>query len=98
LIDLARSQSTEERYAISKFTLTALDQPASAPIDPLTELLRSGARQLIAQAVEVELQTLLDQHAGKRLTDGRQAVVRNGHLPKRTVKYCGRQAFHEKVS
>ncbi|MFT6917261.1 MAG: putative transposase [Motiliproteus sp.] len=86
MIDLARSQSTEERYAMSKFTLTDLNQPASAPIDPLTELLRSGARKLIAQAVETELQTLLDQHADRRLTDGRQAVVRNGHLPKRTVQ------------
>jgi hypothetical protein len=86
LIDLARSQSTEERYAMSKFTLTALPQPECDTLDPLSELLRSGARQLIAQAVEAELQTLLDQHASTRLTDGRQAVVRNGHLPERTVQ------------
>src|SRR5680860_130770 len=71
---------------MSKFTLTALSQPESSPIDPLTELLRSGARQLIAQAVEAELQTLLDQHANMHLTDGRQAIVRNGHLPERTVQ------------
>lgn len=71
---------------MSKFTLTALTQPESNTIDPLTDLLRSGARQLISQAVEAELQVLLDQHAKTRLIDGRQAVVRNGHLPERTVQ------------
>jgi transposase-like protein len=71
---------------MSKFTLKALSQPENSPIDPLSELLRSGARQLIAQAVEAELQTLLDQHANRLLTDGRQAIVRNGHLPERTVQ------------
>ena len=71
---------------MSKFTLTALTQPESCAIDPLTDLLRSGARQLISQAVEAELQALLDQYANKQLPDGRQAVVRNGHLPERTVQ------------
>ncbi|MBN1009221.1 transposase, partial [Amphritea pacifica] len=71
---------------MSKFTLTARTQPESNVIDPLTDLLRSGARQLISQAVEAELQALLDQHANTRLIDGRQAVVRNGHLPERTVQ------------
>jgi transposase-like protein len=54
--------------------------------DPLTELLRNGARELIAQAVEAELQVLLEQHAEHRLPDGRKAVVRNGYLPERTVQ------------
>lgn len=71
---------------MSKLTLTALTQPENNVIDPLTDLLRSGARQLISQAVEAELQALLDQHASTRLIDGRQAVVRNGHLPERTVQ------------
>ena len=66
---------------MTKFTLTALSQTENYDADPLTELLKSGARKLIAQAVEAELQALLDQHA-----DGRQAVVRNGHLPERTVQ------------
>ncbi len=71
---------------MTKFTLTAASQPDYSAIDPLFELLRSGARQLIAQAVEAELQALLDQHANVRLSDGRQAVVRNDHLPERTVQ------------
>lgn len=71
---------------MTKFTLTTSSQPENNHIDPLTDLLRSGARQLIAQAVEAELQVLLDQHADIRLLDGRQAVVRNGHLPERTIQ------------
>ncbi len=45
---------------MSKFTLTAPNQPESNAIDPLPDLLRSGARRLISQAVEAELQVLLD--------------------------------------
>jgi len=57
-----------------------------ASLDPLTELLRTGARQLIQQAVEVELQDLLSEHAERRLSDGRAGVVRNGHLPEREIQ------------
>lgn len=57
-----------------------------ASLDPLTELLRTGARQLIQQAVEVELQQLLSGHAERRLSDGRAGVVRNGHLPEREIQ------------
>ncbi len=57
--------------------------PAS---DPLTELLRTGARRLIQQAVEAELQELLAQEAGRRTDDGRAGVVRNGYLPERELQ------------
>lgn len=52
----------------------------------LTELLRAGARDLIAHAVEAELAIMLEQHRELRLPDGRQAVVRNGYLPQRTIQ------------
>ena len=44
--------------------------------DPLTALLRSGAQQLINQAVEAELEELLNQHSGRRTGDGNAVVVR----------------------
>jgi len=53
--------------------------------DPLTEVLRDGARRLIQQAVEAEFAELLEQHADERDERGRAAVVRNGHLPEREV-------------
>ena len=67
-------------------TLRALSQPEPQVTDPLHELLRQGARDLIAKAVEAELATFLAQYADQRLDDGRQAVVRNGYLPERTVQ------------
>ena len=52
-----------------------------AEVDPLTELLRNGARQLLQQAVEAELGEFIAQYRERRLEDGRAAVVRNGYHP-----------------
>jgi putative transposase len=54
--------------------------------DPLTEILRSGARRLIAQAIEAEFEAFLTSHADCKLSDGRQRVVRHGHDPARTIQ------------
>ncbi len=59
--------------------------PAAGAEDPLTGLLRSGAQQLLQQAVEAELGELLAGYADRRDAPGRQAVVRNGHLPAREI-------------
>jgi len=53
--------------------------------DPLTEILRNGARALLAQAVEAEVAVLLASHADKLTDDGRQRLVRHGHLPEREI-------------
>lgn len=54
-------------------------------VDPLTQLLRRGARELIGQAVSEEFEVFLQRHAAARDAQGRQAVVRNGYLPEREV-------------
>ena len=54
-------------------------------VDALTEVLRRGARDLLAQAVEAEVAALLDSHADKRTEDGRRRLVRHGHLPEREI-------------
>ena len=54
--------------------------------DPLHDLIRQGARDLIARAVETELTALLDCYADLETEDGRRAVMRNGYLPQRTVQ------------
>ncbi len=55
------------------------------PDNPLNELLKQGAQQLLAQAIKAEVQALLEQFASLQ-ADGKQAVVRNGHLPERTLQ------------
>ena len=54
--------------------------------DPLTEILRTGARRLIAQAVEAEFETFLASTAELVLPDGRRRVVRHGHDPVRAIQ------------
>lgn len=54
-------------------------------VDPLVELLRNGAHELIGRAVEEELRVFLEQQAGRREADGRLAVVRNGYQPERAL-------------
>ncbi len=61
-----------------------LSQPGTFA-DPLTEVLREGARALLAQAVETEIAAWLASHSDKLTEDGRQRLVRHGHLPEREI-------------
>jgi transposase-like protein len=69
---------------VTETNVFQLCQPGSFA-DPLTEVLRNGARALLAQAVEAEVAALLASHADKLTDDGRQRLVRHGHLPEREV-------------
>lgn len=53
--------------------------------DPLTEVLRGGARTLLAQAVEAEVAAFVDRHADECMADGRRRLVRHGHSPEREI-------------
>ena len=63
-----------------------IDQAAVWSPDPLTEVRRTGAQRLLAQAVEAEIEAHLAAH--KELLDdrGRRRVVRHGHLPERQLQ------------
>src|SRR3954453_21227080 len=54
--------------------------------DPLTEVLRAGARRLLAQAVEIEAEAFLAAMQDLRLPDGRARLVRHGHGPERAIQ------------
>ena len=54
--------------------------------DDLNEVMRHGARKLLAQAIGEEVQELLDTHADRRTPAGRNGVVRSGHQPARRVQ------------
>ena len=66
-------------------TVVRLRQPEAID-DPLTAVLRSGARRLLAQAIESEAATFLALMADQQLEDGRARFVRHGHGPARTVQ------------
>src|SRR5215217_4712853 len=69
----------------SSSTVVPLRQPDEVD-DPLTAILRSGARRLLEQAVEAEAEAFLAEMKGARLPDGRERVVRHGHAPERVVQ------------
>ncbi|MCL7423478.1 MAG: IS256 family transposase, partial [Methylobacter sp.] len=54
--------------------------------DPLQEVLREGARKLLAAAIEAEVAAFLTQHSGLKTNEDKAAVVRNGYLPERSIQ------------
>jgi len=69
---------------VSDANVVKLLQPGSFA-DPLTEVLRNGARALLAQAVEAEVGEFLAKHIDLKTASGLGRVVRHGHLPERAV-------------
>src|SRR6059058_5636037 len=80
----ASTSPPKERYAVSNDNVIHLIQPGIFD-DQLTEILRNGARALLAKAVEAEVADFLDKHADLRTQEGQRRVVRHGHLPEREV-------------
>jgi len=71
-----------------------MQEPTSAPLpfppassrDVLTEILRDGARRLLVESIQSEVEDYLEARSDLRDDHGRQQVVRNGHLPKRSIQ------------
>ena len=53
--------------------------------DAITDILRKGARQLLAQALEAEIALFICQFAEMRDEQGRQRIVRNGYCKEREI-------------
>ncbi len=67
-------------------TVVSLRQPGTFSDDPLTDILRAGARQLLAQAIEAEVEGHIVAHAELTDAQGRRRVVRHGYLPEREIQ------------
>lgn len=67
-------------------TTNKIGLPASSPKDVLTEILRHGACELLATAVEAEVAGYIEEHAGYVDEQGHRLVVRNGHHRERTIQ------------
>ncbi len=66
-------------------TALAMDSSGREARDMLTEILRQGARQMLASAIENEVAEYIDAHAHQRDDQGGRLVVRNGHMPPRSI-------------
>lgn len=69
---------------MNEFTEEANNGKA-ATLGSLDDLIQRGARQIIQQAIEAELATLLEQYENVKTLGGKRAVVRNGYLPEREI-------------
>lgn len=70
---------------MKKDTVVSIDE-TTATKDALTEVLREGAQQLLAEAVQAELEGLLEEYQEQRDSQGRRRLVRNDYLPKREIQ------------
>ena len=68
-------------------TVVSFSHPDRISIeDPLTQVLRLGARRLLADAVEAEVEAFIAAHADLADEAGRRRVVRHGYQPEREVQ------------
>ena len=67
-------------------TIVTLRQPGSFSDDPLTDILRAGARRLLGQAIEAEVAGHIAAHADLTDAAGRRRIVRHGYLPERNIQ------------
>src|SRR4051812_50164333 len=80
------AHEAEEDPAMSQSTTEIRIVPLAPSQDVLTDLLRDGARRLLAQAIEAEGSAWIDDHAHLKDDRGRRQGARNGHLPERAIQ------------
>ena len=71
---------------MSQDNVIELKKPGPFIDDPISDILRNGARKLLAQALEAEIGSFLSQYADFRDDQGRKRVTRNGYLPEREIQ------------
>ena len=71
---------------MTKDTIVAFRASEGFSADPLTNSLREGARELIAQAVKAKLNAFLDAHDGQTDVIGRRRRVQHEYLPEQEAR------------
>ncbi len=76
----------KDTRTMSKYNVIDLKKPEAFVTDPITEWVRNGAKQILANALKAEISIFINHY--KELTDefGRQRIVRNGYLPEREIQ------------
>jgi transposase-like protein len=71
---------------VTQATAKVVAFPQESVEDVLTTLLRQGARQMLATAIEAEIQAYLGERSEVVDAAGHRQVVRNGYLPARVLQ------------
>ena len=71
---------------MNKNNVTELKKPETFVDDPITDILRSGARKLLAEALEAEIESFLAMYFDLKDNQGCQRITRNGYLPEREIQ------------
>jgi transposase-like protein len=85
----SRWTSGEEDYAMKRST--PVEREKQEPVirdmlhDPLTDLIRQGARKIVFEALNAEIEDIVGMYRDRRMPDGSPSVVRNGYLPEREI-------------
>ena len=73
------------RQTTTSETVLTMDSSGQEARDVLTEVLRHGAQQMLAAAIQNEVAEYIAAHAHQRDDQGARLVVRNGHMPARSI-------------
>jgi putative transposase len=79
-------QRRKDTHTMAKDNVVDLKKPEPFVDDPLTDVLRAGARKLLIEALEAEIEGFLSQYRDLRDHQARHRVVRNGYLPEREIQ------------
>ena len=64
----------------------AIKKPEPFIDDPITDIIRNGARKLLAEALEAEIESFMAQYRNLKDDPGRQRITHNGYLPERQIQ------------
>jgi transposase-like protein len=76
----------KDTHTMSKDNVIQIKNPERFVDDPITDILRSGARKLLAEALETEIEIFLLEYEDFKDDLGRRRVIRNGYLPEREIQ------------
>jgi transposase-like protein len=76
----------KDTHTMTKDNVIEFKKPEPFVEDPITDVLRTGARKLLTEALEAEIEGFLSQYRDLRDNQDRQRVVRNGYLPEREIQ------------
>ena len=76
---------TNQRDTLGRDNVIEFKRPAKSFNDPLTEIIRNGAREILKEALEVEIQSFVEQYQALKTDDGDHRITRNVFLPERKI-------------